>query len=255
MERNFVYILGEFARALPETELYEGRELVWVLTPVAMPVFNSVAAARLDSRSVESTIAAAQERALRKGVPLLWWVYPGNEPADLSQRLLANGFRLTERSPGMSLDLGDADAIARARDGKISIAPVDAATARRWCEVFSDGFGFARKFGKAYLPFAIDVAAKPEGTLRNYALYSNGEMVATASLALHAGIAGIYNVATLPKARGNGFASALTAHVVSEGRASGATVAALQASEMGLGVYRRLGFRQRYTVDMLMWPG
>ncbi|HEX3670594.1 MAG TPA: GNAT family N-acetyltransferase [Candidatus Cybelea sp.] len=254
MERNFVYILGEFARALPDTELYLGRELVWTLTPVAMPVFNSVAAARLDSRNVEAAIAAAQERARRKGVPLLWWVFPGNEPADLSRRLLANGFRLTERSPGMSLDLGNAGELARP-GGAISIALVDGATAPRWCEVFSDGFGLARKFGEAYLPFAMDVAAKPDGSLRNYALYSSGQMVATASLALHAGIAGIYNVATLPHARGNGFASALTAHVACEGRASGATVAALQASEMGLGVYRRLGFRERYTVDMLTWPG
>ena len=44
MERNFVYVAGEFARALPDVELYEGRELFWMLTPVAMPVFNSVAA-------------------------------------------------------------------------------------------------------------------------------------------------------------------------------------------------------------------
>lgn len=255
MERNFVYVLGEFARALPDAELYEGRELSWVLTPVAMPVFNSVAAARLDSRSVEAAIASAKERARRKGVPLLWWVYPGNEPADLSRRLLANGFALSERSPGMSLDLGDADAIAGATDGKFSIALVDGATAPRWCEVFSDGFGFARKFGKAYLPFATDVAAKPQGPLRNYALYAGGEMVATASLALHAGIAGIYNVATLPKARGQGFASALTAYVALEARASDTPIAALQASEMGLGVYRRLGFRERYSVDMLTWPG
>ena len=154
----------------------------------------------------------------------------------------------------MSLDLGDADEIAGARDGEVAIALVDGATARRWCEVFSDGFGLARKFGKAYLPFAIEVATKPNGPLRNYALCSDGEMVATASLALHAGIAGIYNVATLPKARGKGFASALTAHVAAEARASGATIAALQASEMGLNVYRRLGFRERYSVDMLIWP-
>jgi ribosomal protein S18 acetylase RimI-like enzyme len=253
MERNFVYVAGEFARALPDVEFYEGRELFWMLTPVAMPVFNSVAAARLDSQNVEPAIAAAKERARSKGVPLMWWVYPGNEPADLSRRLLANGFQLSERSPGMSLELGDADVITGAMGGEVSIALVDAATAGRWCEVFSDGFGFARTFGNAFLPFAIKVATKPNGPLRNYALYSNDEMVATASLALHAGIAGIYNVATLPKARGKGFASALTAHVAAEARASNATIAALQASEMGLNVYRRLGFRERYSVDMLTW--
>lgn len=58
---------------------------------------------------------------------------------------------------------------------------------------------------------------------------------------------GIYSVATPQAHRGHGYGGALTAWATARAFAAGATFAYLQSSEMGVSVYRRIGFRQ---VDM-----
>jgi hypothetical protein len=61
---------------------------------------------------------------------------------------------------------------------------------------------------------------------------------------------GIFNVATPPEHRGNGFGGAISAEAASNGFAAGDDLAWLQASGPGASVYRGLGFRQveRYLV-------
>jgi len=58
---------------------------------------------------------------------------------------------------------------------------------------------------------------------------------------------GIYSVATPDPHRGRGYGGALTAWATAYSFAAGASFAYLQSSEMGVPVYRRIGFRQ---VDM-----
>jgi GNAT superfamily N-acetyltransferase len=58
---------------------------------------------------------------------------------------------------------------------------------------------------------------------------------------------GIYNVATVPRHRGRGYGTAITARAVLDGFASGASVAYLQSSVVGYRVYERLGFRTLET--------
>ena len=71
----------------------------------------------------------------------------------------------------------------------------------------------------------------------------DGVAVAAAALFVGAGVAGIYNVCTVPEARGRGIAGAVTAAALDEGAARGCRLAVLGSSEMGYPVYRRLGFR------------
>jgi GNAT superfamily N-acetyltransferase len=66
--------------------------------------------------------------------------------------------------------------------------------------------------------------------------------VATAVLVRSGATAGVFNVATLPEHRGNGYGAALTWAVVAEGARRGCSHAVLQASESGHPVYRRMGF-------------
>jgi ribosomal protein S18 acetylase RimI-like enzyme len=59
----------------------------------------------------------------------------------------------------------------------------------------------------------------------------------------HEGDCGIYMVGTVPAARRRGIATALSAHAVAEARLRGCTTVSLQATEMAVGVYARVGFR------------
>jgi predicted GNAT family acetyltransferase len=57
------------------------------------------------------------------------------------------------------------------------------------------------------------------------------------------GTAGIYLVATHPEARRQGLAGLVMQGLHADARARGCTVAVLQASPLGHGLYQRLGYR------------
>jgi ribosomal protein S18 acetylase RimI-like enzyme len=255
MERNLVYVFGEFARAVPGGEVCDSPELFWTLTPVAITLFNSLIAARLDPSRADAAIEAAKKRARDQGVPVLWWVVPGDLPSDLSERLIAHGFRHAATMPGMWADLTGISPPDGRSGGDLTISPLDRQSeAREWCNALCASFGFGAEFAEAYLPAAVAVAANPEGPLRSCALTWNQELVGTASLAFHDGIAGIYNVATLAHARRRGFGAALTLHCMREARTLGASLAVLQASQDGFSVYIGLGFQQCCAVEQFIWP-
>jgi len=81
-------------------------------------------------------------------------------------------------------------------------------------------------------------------TQRNYVGRLNNEPVASATLFLGAGVAGLYYVATLPQARQKGIAAAMTLAACLEARDMSYRVGVLQSSPMAVSIYRRLGFKQ-----------
>jgi GNAT superfamily N-acetyltransferase len=86
--------------------------------------------------------------------------------------------------------------------------------------------------------------------IRLYLGALDGEPVATALLFCAAGVAGLYDVATVPRARRRGIGTALSHAALRGARDLGYRAAVLQSSAPGQGVYRRLGFRQYCTVAL-----
>jgi GNAT superfamily N-acetyltransferase len=74
--------------------------------------------------------------------------------------------------------------------------------------------------------------------------YVDGAPVGHAALIRTDDIAGIYAVGTQTEFRGRGIGTAVTWAAVAAGVEGGCRIAILQSSEMGLGPYLRMGFRQ-----------
>jgi ribosomal protein S18 acetylase RimI-like enzyme len=102
------------------------------------------------------------------------------------------------------------------------------------------------------MAIGFGAAVPAEGSLLGPALISDpqfhfwlgiwqGEPVVTATAVVAGGVVGIYDVATVPRARGRGFASAATCMAL--GAAPGLPVV-LDAEPDAAGLYARLGFRE-----------
>jgi len=120
----------------------------------------------------------------------------------------------------------------------LAVSRVTADNLDDYSAVLAAGFGMPREVADLISgPSLLGVAALTNliGTVR-------GDPAGSAAVFLSDGLAGIYNIATIPQARGNGVGTAMTWAAVHAGYEAGATCAILQASEQGEPVYTRMGF-------------
>jgi len=90
--------------------------------------------------------------------------------------------------------------------------------------------------------------------VRNYIGYLDSEPVATSTLFVSTGVAGVYNVATFEAARGKGIGAAITTKALVDGRDLGYRIGILQSSDMGFSVYERMGFEEVCKVGNFWGP-
>jgi ribosomal protein S18 acetylase RimI-like enzyme len=235
----------------PSVELRDSAKLTWFITGIPHPFMNGVLRTQLTSDDADNAIEEALAHFKSRQVRFTWWVRSAPRPADLGQRLAAHGLAYCEDPFGMAADL-----LALDEDSgyttDLTIEVVDDEDAlEQWVRAVLTGFELPDTAKNACLDLFAGLGF--DMPLRNYVGLFHGEPVATSQLFLAAGVAGIYYVATAPEARRRGIGTTMTLAPLREARAMGYRIGILQSSEMGLGVYRRLGFEEcctlRYAVS------
>lgn len=161
----------------------------------------------------------------------LWNIYPteGSEiiPADFIQKSVQTGMSLQLEEPFPSSSSLTFKRVSTTAEAKL------------WAEIYPKCFGYM--IGEEILIRTMD---KIEYNLFHF----NDELVGTAIYYPNEQVAGIHGVGVVPEMRRRGFAEEIMYILLNRAITAGIPYATLQASELGKGIYKRLGFSEDFII-------
>lgn len=244
IEANLAEEMATFGRNLPGAELHEDAELLWFSTGLPKSGLNCVLRTQFTAGNIDAKIDALVAHFQERQVPISWSIGPSTQPANLGRYLKAHGFRHIRDGTGMAVDLQALHEDVATPAGLTIEEIVDTEMLQQWFPVSVRGFSSTEDIVQLYYDTYVHAGFGKGLPWRHYLGSLNGTPVAIASLLLHAGVAGVFGVATVPEARRQGIGAAMTLTPLREARALGYRIGILSPSEMGLGVYVRLGFQE-----------
>lgn len=211
-------------------------------------VFGSVCP-RVPERSLPNSVVYESQEALIAALPELarhyydagidaWTVWVPDDHADAAAALADAGHVLDADPAAMTMELDGLDDPPELdyREGD-ELLPIVAA-------INDDAYAFEGT------PFADFTAQQPPGATRDYVAYLDGEPAAAVVILPVDGDASVWDVATLPHARGRGLCPRLMHRALWDARAEGCDMSSLQATKLGQPVYERLGYRNHGALQM-----
>jgi ribosomal protein S18 acetylase RimI-like enzyme len=242
LDANFAELIRWYG-GRPGGEVRDAPDVTLCSTGLDFRSVNGAVGLRLDPATIEDRIADVTRWFAERVGTWRWLVGPTSTPLDLDRHLRAAGFELVSDNPGMALDLGQSADVERPPGG-VEIRPLDdLGGLDAWAEINRRALELDPLRARAWRD-AQDRAIGSGVPMRIWIASLHGEPVAAAALFDGAEVAGVYNVATVPEARGRGIGRAVTATVLAEAVARGHRLAVLGSSDLGYPVYRRLGFRE-----------
>lgn len=196
---------------------------------------NTVLRTMFDNGTASNRIQKIMAEYKSQRVSVRWHVWPNSRPADLSAQLDGLGLRHTRNIPCMALDLATIILPEAGVNGlEITLAD-DLPSLYEWMTPVAYDLFFC---------LAYEMGLPDTSPVLHFLARYKGEPAATASIYLGAGVAGLYDVATMPEVRERGIGTALCARALQTVRNMGYRYAVLQSSKMGYRIYQRLGFQQ-----------
>ncbi len=240
LEQNCIDYFMRFGHG-PGCEAHEDPGVTWFATGVADPLFNGVMTAHLAREDVDHRVDELLAEFRSRRLPLEWTVGASTVPQDLGTRLRAKGLTHLLEVPGMAMDLAKLPE-EPLPDG-LTIEAADRPEDIEACvRIGAATFQIADAFVPRLVEIELGMPAEHREATVAFVGRFRGKATASSVLFLSAGVAGVYFVGTLAAARGRGIGRAMTTWALRMARDRGYRLGTLQATEMGLPVYRRLGF-------------
>jgi GNAT superfamily N-acetyltransferase len=225
----------------PGFEWIETPDLTIFISGMEYSMFNCVLRTNLDPANADKRIAETVGLLKSRKVPFVWRIRKMDKPTDLSVLLEKVGLKRSEE-PGMAIELAKLKApqppprfmLERVK-GKDRI--------EAYVRLLIPAYGGPLSMVEPFIKMVKH--ADMGNRFRHYIGHLDGRPVATSSVLLSSGVAGLYNVATLPEARGRGIGAYMSSAPLLEALEDSYCISILQASDMGRPVYERLGFQNR----------
>lgn len=215
----------------------------WFTSGLKRTGYNGITHARFIPQELDQQIENCLEPFRKSQTPLTWWVGPLSEPGNLGRVLQMHGFSHNRDMIGMATEL---NALPKFIPPQLEyhFEPVlKRAGLEAWLPLFMETFGVPTDDKDLTLNIFDQLSFSPGSQWRHYLMRMDGQVVATSSLHLGAGIAGLYNIATRREYREQGLGRAITLLTYEEAQHMGYTLGTLQTTyPNALRLYHRLGF-------------
>lgn len=230
-----------FAKYVPTMDIVFEPDVTVVRSQIRDDTFNYVVSACFTERNARDRIRHIKSLFEKSNLPFSWWVAETDSPTNLGDALIEAGFCLKEKNIGMFLRLRDFSS-------KIPLSNLVFQLVES-LDQLKDFATVMLSIGGSPIAFDAIYSKLPpsiyeNATIELYIGYFENKPSITGVLVTHANIAGIYYVATIPNLRKRGFGTAMMKYLLERARSKGYFIATLQASEAGLSLYERLGFKR-----------
>lgn len=271
VEEN-LFALFRAMTALPDSQLEESSKFSRHLASPTNPMYKGVWDTRLTADEVKAAIQDNIAWFQSRNAPFFfWWTGPTTQPVDIGEHLTAHGLidmeaQSQEMAPGIKLKATGAPGMIANLQKMNETVLGKVPPGFEICDVQEerDLQDFKRVLVEGYdMP-----AAMAEGWVQSTRGFGigrtpwrmvlgrlDGEPVATNIVLNGAGVVGVYGIAVSPSARGKGIGAAITLKPMLEARdQQGYQYAVLFSTEMGLPVYKRIGFRMTEArINRYLW--
>jgi ribosomal protein S18 acetylase RimI-like enzyme len=254
IEANLNEEMANFARGISHGELHKTPELLWIYSGPHSP--NAVLHSRFasnDSTYIHAKIDEMLEFFETRNVDFGWTTGPSTQPSNLATILKARSFVYSYSTTGMAVDLQKLNENIYVNPN-LSIREIeDLETLKLLRTIEMSGFGASEMNAQNYYDSYAHVGFGNGMPWHHFIGWLHNAPVAIASLLFHAGVAGIFGVATIPEARRQGIGAAMTLHTLHEARRCGYRVAVLSPTEMSIALYHRIGFQEYCKLIHYEW--
>jgi GNAT superfamily N-acetyltransferase len=232
---------------LPDATIEQAGGVATMLGHVTLPFFNISIVDRplMNAGDLHGVLALAKERAKACEHASLIGLCDAWAPADWERPVAEEGFAPELNITGMATDrlLPPRRALPELELRRV----LDEATARDLAVINALAYGIPAEMFECICNLHLWHADS-----FGYVGYAGGRAVTAAATFPVAGTIYVALVATLPETHGKGYAEAVMRHAIEQGRrAMGLTRMTLHASDMGLPLYRAMGFETGARVVLL----
>ena len=230
----------------PMFEINEMNDMIQFTSEINHPMGNWILKVRFNAKTAEERIAEIMKFYHERKLAMMWWITPSSTPKNILGLLGNAGLQISKRA-GMACDLRDLTQAHLERalkriEAKIEVMKVTTSNnLKLWGRVFQEGFSLPNAILEMFLHL---FGSYEKNYMNNYIAKIQEQPVAIASVLYYGGIAGIYNIATLPSYRRLGIGTAITLAPLLDAKKKGYEIACLESSEMGQNLYTRIGFKE-----------